>query len=462
MTDADIYGKLREYVETFEDISYLKYKLWIYKDKVYVIDFICDDIKFAFDILPEGESYQLNMLLRNGNSQKFFKSKYPEKSNLLGTFTSKELFEKIKNIVDEMVLAINSRYKYDISVIVPVYNREDLITTCIESLNNQTLDRSRFEVLFVDDYSSDDSVKVIRQTVSKKVHYKVFKRSVNSGGAAAPRNDGILASRGRYLFFFDSDDYMMNDCLEAMLNMAEKNNIYIVYVKFSSDTGRSIPYRPFSKGNVAEADFKNNHLCRSLTALKLFKSSLIKNNKIFFPIEHKIAEDRIFMVRALANADDISILADKPYFNIVRHTGEHLTRTVRTTKSDFSVILECLTSIEYGHKDIKSKEKLFSNFMSAIFDYFIHFANQKAINRKYVIEFFANVKHLISTSKLTLDTGGGIYNEHKDICRLFIEGDMEKLYDFIAENHKKENLKKLEVNLPQDAKACQVAGGIYQ
>jgi glycosyltransferase involved in cell wall biosynthesis len=461
MTNADIYGQLKQYVETLKDTLYLKYKLWIYKDKVYVIDFTCDNVRFAFDILPKDKLYQLNILFRDVDSQNFFKTEYLKQSNLLGLFTQEELFEKIKHIVDEMVLAINSRYSYDISVIVPVYNREDLIKPCIESLNNQTLDKSRFEVLFVDDYSSDDSVKVIEKTVNKKVHYKILKRPINSGGASAPRNDGILASRGRYLFFFDSDDYMMNDCLEALIDMAEKNNSDIVYVKYLADAGRSYSIRPFRKGNVAKANFKNNHLCRSLASYKLFRSSIIKGNKIFFPIANQIAEDRIFTIKVLANTDHISILADKPYLHIVQHEGEHLTKTPRTIKNDFSVISDCLTSIEYSRKDIKYKEGLFSNFMSVVFDYFVDIVKQKAISKKDVIEYFADVKHLVSTSKLTLDEGS-IYGEHKDICRLFIEGDMEKLYDFIAENNIKEKLKKIEVNLPQDDKVCQVAGGICQ
>jgi hypothetical protein len=233
---------------------------------------------------------------------------------------------------------------------------------------------------------------------------------------------------------------MMNDCLEALTNMVEKNNSDIVYVKYSSDTGRSTPFRAYKKGNVAKADFQKNHLCRSFSPLKLFKSSLLKNNKIFFPIEHRVFEDRVFMIKALANAEHISVLADKPYLNIVRHAGEHLGKTPRTIKNDFSIILDSLMSIEYSRKDIKSKKKLFGNFMSTIFDFFIAITKQKTISKKDVIEYFSDVKHLISTSKLAVDTGmekWSIYNEHKDICRLFIEGDMEKLYDFIAENHKK-------------------------
>jgi hypothetical protein len=139
------------------------------------------------------------------------------------------------------------------------------------------------------------------------------------------------------------------------------------------------------------------------------------------------------MIRALANAEHISILADKSYYNLVRHENEHLTHTPRTIKNDFSIILDSLMNIEYGCKDIKSKKKLFGNFMSTIFDFFIVSAKQKTISKKDVIEYFSDVKHLVSTNKLRVDVEEwSIYNEHKDICRLFVEGDMEKLYDFIA------------------------------
>ncbi|HED6130499.1 TPA: glycosyltransferase family 2 protein, partial [Campylobacter coli] len=68
--------------------------------------------------------------------------------------------------------------KYDISIIVPVYNRENLIKPCINSINAQTLDKSRWEVIFVDDASTDRSIEVIEELIDKNINYKIIKREV--------------------------------------------------------------------------------------------------------------------------------------------------------------------------------------------------------------------------------------------------------------------------------------------
>ncbi|ELE4958337.1 glycosyltransferase, partial [Campylobacter coli] len=60
--------------------------------------------------------------------------------------------------------------KYDISIIVPVYNRENLIKPCINSINAQTLDKSRWEVIFVDDASTDGSVEVIEKLINENIN----------------------------------------------------------------------------------------------------------------------------------------------------------------------------------------------------------------------------------------------------------------------------------------------------
>lgn len=66
--------------------------------------------------------------------------------------------------------------KYDVSIIVPVYNRENLIKPCIDSINAQTLDKSRWEVIFVDDASTDGSVEVIEKLINENINYRIIKR----------------------------------------------------------------------------------------------------------------------------------------------------------------------------------------------------------------------------------------------------------------------------------------------
>ena len=104
--------------------------------------------------------------------------------------------------------------KYNVSIIVPVYNRENLIKPCIKSINAQTYDKSKWEVIFVDDASTDKSIEIIESLIDENINYRILKRPVASGNASAPRNEGIKASSSEYVFFLDSDDYVDSQLLE--------------------------------------------------------------------------------------------------------------------------------------------------------------------------------------------------------------------------------------------------------
>ena len=75
--------------------------------------------------------------------------------------------------------------KYDVSIIVPVYNRENLIKPCIESINSQTYDKSKWEVIFVDDASTDKTIETIETLIDKNINYRILKRPIGSGNASA-------------------------------------------------------------------------------------------------------------------------------------------------------------------------------------------------------------------------------------------------------------------------------------
>ena len=72
---------------------------------------------------------------------------------------------------------------------------------CIQSVNLQTLDKNMFEVIFVDDGSTDKTVSAIEYFISPDINWRIIRREIPSGNASAPRNEGIKAAKGRYVFF---------------------------------------------------------------------------------------------------------------------------------------------------------------------------------------------------------------------------------------------------------------------
>ena len=111
-----------------------------------------------------------------------------------------------------------------ISIIIPVYNVDKYLNTCLKSIENQSI--SNFEVILVDDGSTDTSGKICDDWVMTDTRFKVI-HQLNSGVSNA-RNNGIEASKGDYIIFLDPDDYIERDMLDKMSEYMEKENVDIV------------------------------------------------------------------------------------------------------------------------------------------------------------------------------------------------------------------------------------------
>lgn len=130
----------------------------------------------------------------------------------------------------------------DISVIVPVYNVEEYLDRCLESIINQ--DSSNYEVIIVDDGSTDNSGK-IADSYSEKYAFITTIHKKNAGLGFA-RNTGLEYAKGKYILFVDSDDYIETNMLSVLYEAAKKNDADVCYSDFFRDYGDEV--------------VKNNHL----------------------------------------------------------------------------------------------------------------------------------------------------------------------------------------------------------
>lgn len=131
--------------------------------------------------------------------------------------------------------------KYKISVIIPMYNVEKYIIKCAQSLFEQTLDN--IEYIFVDDGSTDSTITVLKNILTKYPNKKdcvrIVKHNKNKGVSSA-RNTGLKYAQGTYIYYCDADDYLERKMLEQLYNTAHKTNADIVwcdfYMDFKNDT----------------------------------------------------------------------------------------------------------------------------------------------------------------------------------------------------------------------------------
>ncbi|HKK53949.1 MAG TPA: glycosyltransferase [Patescibacteria group bacterium] len=106
-----------------------------------------------------------------------------------------------------------------ISIIIPVYNRQDLLERAIISVLNQTY--KNFELIIVNDASTENIKEFVKKFDDKRIKY--IEHTINSGGPAKPKNTGIKIAKGDYIAFLDSDDKWLENKLKKQLKLYEKN-----------------------------------------------------------------------------------------------------------------------------------------------------------------------------------------------------------------------------------------------
>lgn len=193
------------------------------------------------------------------------------------------------------------------TVVIPVYNPGPSIERCIASVLAQTLAAGEYEVIFVDDGSTDATPALLDALAAEDARVSVI-HTPNSGWAGRPRNIGIDAARGAYVQFVDHDDELTPEALERLLALAERNTSDIVLGKEASD------FRPVALGvfqrNRDQCTIADAPLILNLTPHKMFRTAFLREHGLRFPEGRRRLEDQLFVVQAYFAAGTISILAD--------------------------------------------------------------------------------------------------------------------------------------------------------
>lgn len=114
-----------------------------------------------------------------------------------------------------------------VSIITPCYNSEEFISQAIDSVISQTY--SNWEMIIVDDCSTDNSATIIQEYAKKDIRIRYLKTKCSSGSPTLPRNMGIKEAKGRYIAFLDSDDLWLSNKLMSQIPLFKDDRVGIVY-----------------------------------------------------------------------------------------------------------------------------------------------------------------------------------------------------------------------------------------
>ena len=214
-----------------------------------------------------------------------------------------------------------------VSVIIPCYNAEKFIMKCFEQLNNQSLDISEMEIIFVNDGSSDNTRKLIEELIFQHPDDVFMIDLKNNKGASNARNCGLKAATSSYVAFVDCDDTYDSSMLSKMVEAAEEHLCDIVECDLKMVT-RDEDAVASSSGISQYLDFSDTGVKAKYIMTfshqvcgKLFRTSFLRREKLSFNTDIVYGEDAVFSGTAIMLANGIYSLKERLYFYHINNNG---------------------------------------------------------------------------------------------------------------------------------------------
>lgn len=244
------------------------------------------------------------------------------------------------------------------SVLIPAYNAAKYITRCLSSLKNQTY--SDFEVVVVDDGSSDDTLCVLQRFKEDNPQIDFQIHHQENCGAGATRNNALKLAKGEYIVFIDSDDYINKDFLEKVQEKVVGDNADVVFIDLVREKPNGEVIREERMSHYSQL-VKDRLIRWQMTGKmpwggvrKVVRRSIIATNHLeYAPI--KVGEESFYSFRVLEEAKVVSFQPEAIYHYI--DTGESLTS--KDTISNSATVFEFVSnSLEESGKYEKYRETI--------------------------------------------------------------------------------------------------------
>ncbi|WP_196781552.1 glycosyltransferase [Vreelandella piezotolerans] len=199
-----------------------------------------------------------------------------------------------------------------VSIIVPCFNAYSKIGRCLASLRSIDFPSDDYEVIFVDDKSTDGTYEMLKAECETVKNWSVTQLQNNSGSPSKPRNEGVKLAKGKYVFYLDCDDEILADTIKVHYQHAEDCDACIVRgnlvvndganKKVMNEIGGWAP-KLTKKQRVEKIISK-----QSTTVTQLIKRNLLQKHEIQWNESIKMGEDTIFLVDVLSKAENIEYL----------------------------------------------------------------------------------------------------------------------------------------------------------
>ena len=297
----------------------------------------------------------------------------------------------------------------ELSVIIPVYNVEKYIGSCVSSLYDQNMDLNIFEVIIINDGSTDCSLLEIQKLARKYTNVIIIDQE--NKGLSATRNIGVSRASGRYIFFLDADDFIYPNSLQTLIEKAIQFDLDVLRFDYwrVDETGRRLSQsdhlRKKSSFDSLLVDglflFKNIYNQEFFSCLSLVKRDLLLQKHLYF-VEGMFFEDIEYSIKLSLVAVRAMYVAS-PIYAYRQHGGSILHTFNKKKAEDVILIVSNLQKyLDETSLDSEFKRIIKENITQLMVSVLIKMADSQLYNeRNSLFQFMKmkHVKHLYPTSK---------------------------------------------------------------
>lgn len=313
------------------------------------------------------------------------------------------------------------------SIVVPVYNVEKYLKQCVDSILNQTF--TDFELILVDDGSSDDSPNICDEYKKKDDRIKVIHQK-NSGQVVA-RKTGLVLAKGDYVQFVDSDDWLELNALEVVAKNIKENNAdivtfdaYFCYNYKKSKVGQSVKAGVYNKKQLKEKIYpkmiySGNFFYFGIYAAmwnKVFRRSLLFPNMINVDPRLKIGEDGVTTFATFLDAEKIVVLEGVHLYNY-RDNNSSITRSYCANQFDNAkLLIETLRKINKQKNVYNLDTQIDYYYMYNIYSIFVeefYYKYKKKISDKvkYLAKIASDKEVIFIANKMVFKKSDSVYKK---------------------------------------------------
>lgn len=306
-----------------------------------------------------------------------------------------------------------------LSIVIPVYNVEKYLKECLDSIFDPSAGEEEYEVVAIDDGSTDGSPEILKTYA----HHKNFRIiTQENAGLSVARNSGIKAVSGKYIYFVDSDDYLLPGTIPVLLNWARESDCDIIEFDNQTtddkgnpiDVARSQMNRAPSEGRGKDllAEWYNQRAFFEIVCIRLYRKEFIQNNFLFF-VPGIVNEDTDWQFRCFFLAEKV-VYHPVIIYNYRRRTGSLSVAPDRLTRfRNLMKVIDLLVSFR-NTIDINEENAAFlaamGEFFYVLLEPQINFFYKSLFPRSqkdYVFSELKKRKHLLGLA--TNEKGKRIY-----------------------------------------------------